>query len=85
MAIAILRFNEPDTYISILKEALGLFSGLISFGSILKTGRKLIEHRKIKNKRNQNKENINRCIQRKKQITSDNSKASGYDFSHRKS
>lgn len=84
MAIAVLRFNEPDLYFEILETALQLGTAIGSQYLTFYYGIRWIKIKRMKSNSQKKRSQKNKTLQRIEQEKSDKSPNSGYDFSHGK-
>ena len=84
MAIAVLRFNEPDTYFEILESALQIGIAIGSQYYSFYAAIKWIRLKRIKTESQKKRSQKRKTLQRYQQIKDDGDPNSGYDFSHGK-
>ena len=82
MAIAVLRFNEPDTYFEILESALQIGIAIGSQYYSFYAAIKWIRLKRIKTESQKKRSQKRKTLQRYQQIKDDGDPNSGYDFSH---
>lgn len=80
MAIAVLRFNEPDTYIQILRTLLQLPLFASSAAKIMQQMAKMRRRKRIYNAKRRTQQNKARAEARKKQLRDDRDPKAGYRF-----
>lgn len=84
MAVAVLRFNEPNCYFHILESALELSSSIGSMSLSFYYGIEWIKIKRIKSNAQKRRNKLKRRQQRAIQIKNDKNVNSGYDFTHGK-